>query len=60
MVAWDPKLWGTANSGLTLEAKINYVKAPQKAEELVSTPRSSGDTGKKGLRFSEVKRTDNG
>jgi hypothetical protein len=39
VVAWDPKLWGTADSQLTLEAKINYGKAPQKAEELVSTPK---------------------
>lgn len=34
-----PKAMGNSRLSTYLEAKINYGKAPQKAEELVSTPK---------------------
>lgn len=57
MVTWDHKLYGEQQTlDLLWRQKINYVKAPQKAEEFVSTPKIFGDTGKKSVPFPEVKR----
>lgn len=40
MVTWDHKLYGEQQTlDLLWRQKINYVKAPQKAEEFVSTPK---------------------